>query len=299
VSFLSQLGVIDYALLAALAITMLLAFPTARRGGRFRGLPGWVAFQSYFAALMISLDHLPQWFGLTLLALLMFFALRDYFFVAPVRMRDRYAVLATYIAIPFVISMAWAGSPATFLATVPVTLFLFIPVFLAFGRPEVGLLDSMGRTLLGVMIFVYCTGHLAVLTEVTPERLPGHVLTGLPQLLGILILASELPRRLAGGFEMGKGWGLPTSAVLVSVPLVLGLGYWLGPYCGLVKEDGARAGFFVLVAVTLGALVAGAVAVDLALKGAALRVGRGATLNRAIPAVYAIPVYFHYLNHFS
>ena len=77
------------------------------------------------------------------------------------------------------------------------------------------------------------------------------------------------------------------------------LGYWLGPHCGLIKEDGARAGLFVLVAVTLGAMVAGAVAVDLALKGAALRVGRGATLNRAIPAVYAIPVYFHYLNHFA
>ena len=76
------------------------------------------------------------------------------------------------------------------------------------------------------------------------------------------------------------------------------MGFWLGPRSGLVEEDAARAGFLVGLAVTLGALVSNGLAQGLAMSTSASTVGRGAFLNRTVPAVYAAPVFFHYLNHF-
>ena len=65
------------------------------------------------------------------------------------------------------------------------------------------------------------------------------------------------------------------------------------------QEDGARAGFLVALAVTMGALVTTALMQELARGSSTARVGRVGLLDRAIPAVYAAPVFFHYLNHFA
>ena len=172
----------------------------------------------------------------------------------------------------------------------PVTLFLFIPFFLSFGKAEDGLLDSMGRILLGVLFFVFCFAHLGLLAN--------EQNAGLLELFGVLVLAAELPQRVAGRFRRGAGWR-PTLGVLAGVLLAGGLGFWLGPWCGLVEEDGARAGLLVMFAVTLGERVTAAVAVELSPTTSSYRIGRGAFMSRMVPAVYAAPVYFHYLHHFA
>ena len=84
----------------------------------------------------------------------------------------------------------------------------------------------------------------------------------------------------------------------VGAILASAAGFWAGPWCGIVEEDGARAGALVALAVTMGALVSEALMRDLSQVAAAARVGRWAFLDRAIPAVYAAPVFFHYLSHF-
>lgn len=278
-------------LVGALAISGLLALASRRRGGRFRGLPGWVGFWVVFAAILVSLSRLPPLVSLTMLGLLMFAALRTYFFVAPVRPRDRYAMLAAYLAIPFALYPGFTGSEAAFLATVPVTLFLLFPVLLSAGKLREGLLESMGRILLGVLLFVFCAAHLGLL--VRWEQL------GLLELFGVLVLAAELPGRLTGRFRQGGGWARSTFGVVAGAVLAAAVGFWAGPWCGLVEEDGARAGLLVAIAVTMGALVSEAVMHDLSPGAPAGRVGRWAFLDRAIPAVYAAPVFFHYLNHFA
>jgi predicted CDP-diglyceride synthetase/phosphatidate cytidylyltransferase len=278
-------------LVGALAISGLLALASRRRGGRFRGLPGWVGFWVVFAAILVSLSRLPPWISLTMLGLLMFAALRTYFFVAPVRPRDRYAMLAAYLAIPFALYPGFTGSEATFLATVPVTLFLLFPVLLSAGKLREGLLESMGRILLGVLLFVFCAAHLGLLVRWEQP--------GLLELFGVLVLAAELPGRLTGRFRQGGGWARSALGVVAGVVLAAALGFWAGPWCGLVEEDGARAGLLVAIAVAMGALVSEAVMHDLAHGAPAGRVGRWAFLDRAIPAVYAAPVFFHYLNHFA
>jgi predicted CDP-diglyceride synthetase/phosphatidate cytidylyltransferase len=290
-AWLERVPVIDSVLVVAVGITVCISLLYRRRGGRFRELPGWSGFCVMFAALLICLSHVTPWISFALLAMLMFGALRAYFYVAPVRPRDRYAVLAAYLAIPMALWPALIGSHETFFATVPISLFLFIPVFLSFGRAQEGLLDSMGRTLLGVLFFVFCAAHLGLLVHQEPW--------GLLEMFGLLVLTTELPQRLFGRFRSGAGRFKPVAGIIVSLVLAVAVGFGIGPFCGLVEEDGGRAGLLVAVAVTLGAVVGGAVAQDLAQTSASTRYGGGAFLNRMVPAVYAAPVFFHYINHFA
>ncbi|HXV76718.1 MAG TPA: hypothetical protein VD788_10405 [Candidatus Polarisedimenticolaceae bacterium] len=290
--FLADIPPLDVALVVAVGTVGLVSLESRRRGGRFRELPGWAGFWAFAAVLLISLTHAPTYLSLPLLAAVMFVALRTYFFLAPVRPRDRYAILASYLSIPFALWPVYLSNEVLFLVVVPVTLFLVVPVFLAIGHPEQRMLDSMGRTLLGVLLFVFCLAHLGLLAD--------HETGELLELFGILVLAAELPQRVAGRFRTGSGWWIkPTIGVPLSLVLAAGLGWLLGPWSGLDPADAARAGALVSVAVTMGAVVNEAVSEDLALTAPSARRGRGALLNRIMPAAYAAPVYFHYVNYFA
>jgi predicted CDP-diglyceride synthetase/phosphatidate cytidylyltransferase len=286
--WIARVPAVDAALGALLLVVGLTALATRHRGGRFRGLPGWTGFWALFAGILVALSRGWAWFALTLLGLLMFAGLRTYFFLAPVRPQDRYAILAAYLTIPLALYPGLRGSQATFLATVPVILFLLFPVLLSMGRAKEGLLDSMGRLLLGVVLFVFCAAHLGLLVHDEP--------TGRLELFGVLVLAAELPQRLLGRPGRGAVWH-PLLGLSLGVALAGLLGFQLAPSCGLVEEDGARAGLLVALAVSMGAVVSDAVMRDL---GSGVDwLGRGAFLDRAIPAVYAAPVFFHYLDHFA
>jgi predicted CDP-diglyceride synthetase/phosphatidate cytidylyltransferase len=282
---------IDQALAGALLFAGLVALATRHRGGRFRGVGGWVGFWVAFAGILVALSRAPAAVSLVLLGLLMFAAVRTYFFVAPMRPRDRYAVLAAYAGIPFALWPCYTGSPATFLATAPVVLFLLFPVLLATGALQEGMLDSLGRLFLGVLLFVYCAAHLGLFVRVEPR--------GALELYGILVLAAELPQRLAGRLGRGTPWPRALGGLAAGAGLAIGLGYLCGPWAGMVEEDGARAGALVAAGVILGSLVTGAVLRDLALGPPGSSVGRGAFLDRIIPPVYAAPIFFHYLTHFA
>jgi len=282
---------IDLVLVAAVAVCGVAALVSRRRGGRLRELPGWVLFWSAFAAILIALGRLPRWASFPLLAVLMFAALRTYFFVAPVRRGDRFAILAAYLSIPFSLWPAYVGSKDMFLAMVPVTLFLVVPVFLSTGADGDGLLDSMGRTLLGVLLFVFCLAHLGLLVHQPP--------TGLPELFGVLVLAAELPQRLFGRMPGGLGLRRHALVLVLSGTAATVAGWTTGPWIGLSAGDAGRAGSLVFLAVSLGAIVAGTVAQSLAADTPGARLGRGGLLNRMVPAAYAAPVFFHYLNFFA
>jgi predicted CDP-diglyceride synthetase/phosphatidate cytidylyltransferase len=278
---------IVWLLVGALAVSALIALITRRRGGRFRSLPGLFGFWVVFGGILVALSRLWPWVALSLLGLAMFAALRTYFFLAPVRPRDRYAMLAAYVAIPFTLAVP----QDTFLATAPVALFLLFPVLLSIGKSQEGLLESMGRILLGVALFVFCAAHLGLLARWGQA--------GLLELFGVMVLAAELPGRLTGRVRPGGGWARSSFGVVAGAVLAAAVGFWAGPWCGVVEEDGARAGLLVALGVTMGALVCKAVIRDLAPATSAGRGGRWTILDRAIPAVYAAPVFFHYLNHFA
>ena len=134
------------------------------------------------------------------------------------------------------------------------------------------------------------------------ERLERMGPRGAPIALAIgalLVLAAELPQRLAGRAHPGQPWFRPLSGIFAGMFLATGLGYLFAPLAGLSDDDGARAGLLVSTAVTLGALVSEAVASDLSMTTSAAVIGRGATMTRMVPAAYAAPVFYHYVTHFA
>jgi predicted CDP-diglyceride synthetase/phosphatidate cytidylyltransferase len=265
----------------------LIALVAGGRGGRFRGLPGWAGFWVVFAALLVALSRGPHYLSFPLLALLMVGSLRAFFFVAPVRAKDRYAILAAYLAVPVALLPAYRSQFEAFLALVPAGLILLLPVLLSFGSSHDGLLDSMGRILLGAVFFVFCTAHLGLLVHEPIGRL---------ELFGILVVAAELPMRLLGRPRPGSGMVRPALAFGLGAATAMAAGWFLGSGADLSPRHASLVGLAVATAATAGGLVSDAVADDLQLGATSTIVGRGSFLHRTAPAVYAAPVYFHALS---
>ncbi len=281
-------------IILALALALLLAAPFAflagRRGGRFRGMPGWVGFWVFFSALLVILSRAEIWISFPVLGVLMFVALRQYFFLAPVRPQDRWAILATYLSIPCALLPAVSDDLSLFVAVVPVVLLLLYPVLLTIGPRQPGLLDSVGRVLLGALVFLVAGTHLGLMA---------HQPRGQLELFAILVLFAELPQRVAGRPRPGGEAFRSTIGVALALAICTGVGWWLGPLGAVARRQGLAAGALVAIAVTAGSRVADALANDLGLDAASSRFGRGAFLDRAIPALYAAPVFYHYLRYFS
>ena len=159
---LPKLAVIFVVTLLALTPVSILA---GRRGGRYRALPGWIAAWGWFAVLIIVLSRLSRAVSFPLLGVVMFGGLKQYFTLTPLRSQDRWATLTAFVSIPLALWPTWAGSFGLLSAATVIGLFLLIPVMLSIGPRQPGLLDSLGRLLLGVLVFVFCAAHFGLMTQ--------------------------------------------------------------------------------------------------------------------------------------
>jgi len=277
-------------LAAAILAAGIIALVARGRGGRFRGLPGWIGFWVVFGGILILLSRAPRWVSFPALAGLMFASLRALFYVAPLRPHDRYAILVVYASIPLALYPAWVGDRDLFLVVIPVSLFLALPMLLSFARDHSGLLDSVGRVLTGAVLFVFCLSHLGLMS---------HLPQGSIELFGVLVVSSELPTRLLWRSRPGGGVVRPLIGCLLGAVLGGGIGWLLGPPAGLGALDGSILGVLVSLAVASGALVSEAVSRDLELGASASLVGRGSFLDRTVPIAYAAPVFYHVYGYLA
>lgn len=287
--FLSPIPSIILVLALVLLIAAPFAFLAGRRGGRWRGLPGWIGFWVFFAAVLVCLSRAHPWIGFPVLGLTMFVVVRQYFFLTPIRPGDRWALLAAYLAVPAALWPAAVASEASegYYFAIPVGLFLTIPVLLALNDRREGMLDSLGRVLFGVLVFVFCAAHLGLMTHQPEGRL---------ELYAILALGAELPQRIAGRLGPGSSSARGLAGVAASLLVAAILGKYVGPLASVPDPHGWILGVLVALVTTAGSFVARAVADDLDMAAAQSVVGRAAFLDRTIPAIYAAPVVFHYLR---
>jgi phosphatidate cytidylyltransferase len=279
-----KLVVILAATLALLAPFALLA---GRRGGRYRAFPGWIAAWAQFAILIVVLEHLPQKISFPLLGLVMFAALRQYFTLTPLRPQDRWAIVVAFVSIPLALWPTWAGSFGLLSAATVIGLFLLIPVLLSIAPRQPGLLDALGRVLLGVLVFVFCAAHFGLMT-----RLP----EGSLELFGITALLADLPQRLTGRLRPGGERVRPFLGVMASVAVAAVVGAALAPLATTASLHGGVAGSLVALAMAGGSLVSDAVGQDLLRTQSDALLGRAAFLDRTLPAIYAAPIFYHYLR---
>lgn len=278
-------------LVTTLAASLLIVTPYAllmgRRGGRYRALPGWIGAWAQFAVLLVLLSRVPRAYSFPVLGAVMFIALKQYFFLTPLRPQDRWAIFVTYLAVPLALWPAWKGSFDLLSAATGIGLFLLIPVLLSIVPRQPGLLDSLGRLLLGVILFVFCAAHLGLMT---------HEPAGTLELFGIVGLFADLPQRLTGRIRPGEERVRPVLGVAVSIALASGVGALFGPKAGLSTLHGGIAGAWTALGMAGGALVSDAVARDLSRSASDAMLGRAAFLDRTLPALYAAPIFYHYLQ---
>jgi phosphatidate cytidylyltransferase len=222
-----------------------------------------------------------------LLGFVMFVALKQYFTLTPLRAQDRFAILAAYVSIPLSLWPTWAGSFGLLSAATVIGLFLLIPVLLSIVPRQPGLLDALGRVLLGVLIFVFCAAHFGLMT-----RLPAGSL----ELFGITALLADLLQRLTGRIRPGGERVRPFLGVAASVGVAAAAGAALAPLTATASLHGGIAGGLIALAMAGGSLVSDAVAQDLMRTQSDAVLGRAAFLDRTLPALYAAPVFYHYLR---
>jgi len=278
-------------LVIVLAVTLALVAPFAilagRRGGRFRALPGWIGAWAQFAILIVALSRLQSAISFPLLGVVMFIALKQYFTLTPLRPQDRWAILVVYLSIPLSLWPTWAGSFGLLSAATVIGLFLLIPVLLSVGPRQPGLLDSLGRVLLGVLVFVFCAAHFGLMT-----RLP----EGSLELFGIAGLLADLTQRITGRMRPGGERLGPFLGLVGSVAVASGVGAALAHLVGTASLHGGVAGGLVALATAGGSLVSDAVAQDLSRTQSDAMLGRAAFLDRTLPVMYAAPIFYHYLR---
>ena len=274
----------------AILMTGLLSLALAPRGGRFRALPGWSGFWTFFGVVLVLLSRTPWWVSFPLLGLIVLASLREYFYLAPVRPQDRWAILIVYLSVPVTLYPVVIDELGAFMTAILIFLFLILPTGLSLGTRHDGLLDSMGRVLLAVLVFVLCGGHLAWMT---------HESVGHLELFGTLVIVSEFPQRVAGRLRMHNGVLRSIVGVVVSFVVAAAAGTWLAPVIGVTPRMGLCAGILVWIGVTAAGIVTSAVAHDLSLTPQNARFGRAALLDRIAPAFYAAPLYYHFLDYFA
>jgi phosphatidate cytidylyltransferase len=274
-------------LAATIALIWPLALLAGRRGGHYRGLPGWIGGWTQFALLVLALSRMSPKFSFPVLGIVMFVALKQYYFLTPLRPQDRWAIFLSYLAIPLALWPAWNGSFGGLTAATVVGLFLLIPVLLSVAPSQPGLLDALGRVLLGVFVFVFCASHFGLMRQLSDGSL---------ELFAITALLADLPQRLLGQMRPGGGNLRSMFGLVVSVAMAAGAGAGLSSFAGVGALHGGVAGALAALGMAGGALVSAAVANELERTQSDSRLGRAAFLDRTMPVIYAAPVFYHYLR---
>ena len=236
-----------------------------------------------------------------LIAFISFLALKEYLSIIPTRRVDRRVLFWAYLAIPMQYLFVYFRDYGMFIILVPIYMLLFLPMAMVLIGETKGFLSAIGTLQWGLMLTVFCLGHLAFLVILPPERT-----TGLGLLLFLLLITqfNDVAQYLWGK-RFGKHKILPTvspgktaegllggvlTTTLLSVllsPLLTPMSWWLA----------LALGFFLAVIGFIGDVTISALKRDLGVKDSSnLIPGHGGILDRVDSLTYTAPLFFHIIR---
>ena len=244
----------------------------------------WIFFLSFTFAEFVSFPV-----GLWVLALLSFWALREYFSLIDIRLQDRLGILGAYLSIPFMtyfIQIDWYGM---FIISIPVYAFLAIPLFITLAGGEArGTVFSVGAIDFGLFLFVYCLGHI------------GYLLLYSTWMAAMLILAVMLSDAAAGIVRIRLKPSLVRvlGTYCLSLPFTVLLSWLLSPWTGIPVKHALILGALIPALVIMGRQTIDVIKVDMGIIEEELLPGRGQILDSMKSIFYTAPVVFHYIRYF-
>jgi len=243
----------------------------------------WIFFLSFVVA-QISFAA-----GIWILAILCFWALREYFSLIDIRLQDRLGILGAYLSIPFMfyfIQIDWYGM---FIISIPVYSFLAIPLLVTLGGKETrGTVFSIGAIDFGLFLFVYCLGHIGYLMLFSTWK------------AAMLILIVAVCDVVACGVraKVASVWPSVLARYLVSVPFALAISVILSPWTGIPAPHTIVLGLLIPILVILGHRTSDYVETDLGIRRESMSPGRGQILDNVKSLFFTAPVVFHYIRYF-
>jgi phosphatidate cytidylyltransferase len=227
--------------------------------------------------------------GIWVLAIICFSALREYFSLIDIRLQDRVAILGAYLSIPFMIyfiQISWYGM---FIISIPVYVFLAIPLLVTLGGNETqGTVFSIGAIEFGLFAFVFCLGHLGYLASFS---------TWMAALIVINVLACDSVSHVVGP-QTKTLWGNYLVRFLAPLPITVTVSIVLSEWTEIpLLHSIILAGMIPILSI-LGHRAGDFVGADLRIEEDLLIAGRGQILNNLKSLLLVAPVTFHYLRYF-
>ncbi|MFH0944781.1 MAG: phosphatidate cytidylyltransferase [Planctomycetota bacterium] len=222
-----------------------------------------------------------------LLAFLSFFALREYSSLVDIRLQDRLGILGSYLAIPFMtvfIESDWYGM---FIVSIPVYAFLAIPLLVTLGgREREGTVFSVGAINFGLLLAVYCIGHVGYLMLYS---------AWMAAVLVFSVVLCDLWSYVLKGWPGSTGWLL---RFLLPIPFTISLGLLLSGWSGIPVRHSIVLGILIPALALAGHHTFGYVKTDLGIRTANPLPGRGRLLDHLQSLFFAAPIVFHYIRYY-
>lgn len=251
----------------------------------------------------LSIGLLSNRAGMTVLwGFVSFLALKEYLSMIPTRRVDRRVLLFMYLAIPVQYLFVYHQNYGMFIILVPVYMLLVLPMNMVLIGQTKGFLNAIGTLQWGLMVTVFCVGHLAYLLVLPPE-----LGTGMGLLLFVLIITQlNDVSQYVWGKSFGKRKVLPTvspnksvegllGGVLTTALLSLVLSRFLTPMSWWLA---LAVGVILSVAGFLGDVTISAVKRDLGIKDSSQLIpGHGGILDRIDSLTYTAPLFFHIMRY--
>jgi phosphatidate cytidylyltransferase len=244
----------------------------------------WLFFLTFVFSELISYA-VSVW----ILALISFWAIREYFSLINIRLQDRLALVGAYLSIPFMyyfIQTEWYGM---FIVSIPVYAFLAIPILVVWGgRESEGTVFSIGAIDFGLFLFVFCIGHVGYLLSYSVWMAALLILNVLVCDLAIYLVRHRTERTAV---KIIFSW-------LAPIPVVLALSLALSPWTEIPPLHSVMLALMTPVLVQMGHHAGRFVEADLGIQEDLLVPGRGQILDNLQSLFYAAPVMFHYIRYF-
>lgn len=274
---------------AALFAVLTLFVLVGRSIGVARAVVTYVPYLWAFFLFFVLSEFVSFAVGIWVLAALSFLALREYFTLVDLRIQDRWGMLAAYLSIPFMFWFIQADWYGMFIISIPVYALLVIPVAITVGGREAeGSVLSIGAVFLGLLLLVYCIGHIGYLAFYSTWT-------------AILVVLGVAACDLLAWLLRSRDRGLLRSAayqLLVPAPVLALLALAVGPWTGLPVVHSLVLAVGIPALVAIGCHTIDQLEVDLGIDRRSLQPGRGQVINTVKSFVYVGPVVFHYLRYF-
>ena len=244
--------------------------------------PGLLRFIWLFFLVITISEWISFIFALWILALLSFFALREYFSLVDIRLQDRWGILVSYLSIPcmfYLVQINWYGF---FIIAIPVYGFLVMPFFVALGRSYKGIVFSVGVLDFGLFFYVFCIGHICYLIFFS-ERMA--------MLMILAVTGADCI------FRYSRRFSYPLRCLwqtIFIIPFYLILTKW----SGIPLEHCVALGIIIPVLSCIGQFTLNQIEQDLGIRADRLQPGRGRTIEALKSYLFTVPIVFHYLRWF-